>query len=172
MTEPCTQALRLTILRAPCSKVSRTQLTLPLRFGGCGLTRASDIAALASFTGKMGHSRRWQPACPFPSNVLCRFKRATAAHVAEDCSSLHSRVGKKTCFFCIICFFSSTKKNMFFSNPTLLHSFFLLPPLWLAENRLPAKVEPQWLKLDCWSEKMQQFRWEKPRSQCSGRDMV
>ena len=37
-------------LRAPCSEVARTQLTLPLRFVGCGLTRASDIASLASFT--------------------------------------------------------------------------------------------------------------------------
>ena len=40
----------------------------------------------------------------------------------------------------------------------LLPPQFLLPRLWPAENGLPAKVEPQWLKLDCWSEKMQQFR--------------
>ena len=31
---------------------ARTQLTLPLRFGGCGLTRASDIASLALFAGR------------------------------------------------------------------------------------------------------------------------
>ena len=49
----------------------------------------------------------------------------------------------------------------------------LLPPrLWLAENRPPAKVEPELLKLYYWSEKMQFFRWEKLVSQCSGRDLV
>ena len=112
------------MLRVPCSEVSQTQLTLPLRFGGCGLTRVSDFVSLASFAGKKGFSRQWQRACPFPSNVLCRFKRATAAHVAGD----------------------------------LLPPQFLLPRLWPAENGLHAKVEPQWLKLDCWSEKMQQFR--------------
>ena len=38
--------------RAPCSCVVRTQLTLPLRLEGCRITRASDVASLAAFTGK------------------------------------------------------------------------------------------------------------------------
>ena len=54
----------------------------------------------------------------------------------------------------------------------MLLNCFLLPRLWLAENCLPEKVEPEWLKLDCWCEKMQQHRWEKLLSQCSGRDLV
>ena len=49
---------------------------------------------------------------------------------------------------------------------------FLLPKVWLAEKRLPAKVEADWLKLDYWCEKMHQCRWENLLSQCSGRDLV
>ena len=54
----------------------------------------------------------------------------------------------------------------------LLPPQFLLPRAWLAEGRLPTKVEPQWLKLDFWCEKMQQFRLERFLSRCSGRDLV
>ena len=42
----------LRMLRTPCAENARTQITLPLRFSGCGLTRASDIAPLAAFTGR------------------------------------------------------------------------------------------------------------------------
>ena len=42
----------LTMLRAPCGENARTQMTMPLRFTGCGLARASDIAPLAAFTGR------------------------------------------------------------------------------------------------------------------------
>ena len=43
----------------------------------------------------------------------------------------------------------------------LLPPQYLRPRPWSAENHLPAKAEPEWLKLDYWCEKMQQFRWEK-----------
>ena len=130
----------LTMLRAACSDGARTQLTLPLRLGGCGLTRASDVAALASFTGKWtflstGAQLVHFPAtfCPNSSEPLLRTLREAAE---------------------------------------LLPPQFLLPRAWLADGRLPAKVDPQWLKLDFWCEKMQQFRFEKLLSHCSGRDLV
>ena len=42
----------LAMLKAPCPEAARTQMTLPLRLAGCGLTRSTDIAPLASFTGR------------------------------------------------------------------------------------------------------------------------
>ena len=42
----------LAMLRAPCADQARVQLTLPLRLGGCGITRARDVAPLAAFTGR------------------------------------------------------------------------------------------------------------------------
>ena len=43
----------------------------------------------------------------------------------------------------------------------------------VANRKLPpSKSRAEWLKLDHWCEKMQQFRWEKLLSQCSGRDLV
>ena len=62
--------------------------------------------------------------------------------------------------------------RMLGESVSLLPPQCLLPRVWLAEKRLPAKAEPDWLKLEYWCDKMQQFRLEKLLSRCSGRDLV
>ena len=130
----------LLMLRAPCSEVARTQLTLPLRFGGCGLTRASDIASLASFTGKWAFQVSGSQLVHFPAR-FCADSSETLLRTLREAAEL-------------------------------LPPQFLLPRLWLADNRLPTEVEPQLLKMEYWNEKMHQQRWERLFSQCSGRDLV
>ena len=128
------------MLRTPCAENARTQKTLPLRFSGCELTRASDIAPLAAFTGRWSFHDKGSEQIHLP-NALISEPPATLLRFLTD--AVHT-----------------------------LPAQFLLPRVWLSDNRLPEKVEADWLKLDYWCEKMHQCRWESLLSQCSGRDLV
>ena len=130
----------LAMLRAPCAENARTQLTLPLRFGGCGLARASDIAPLAAFTGRWSFHDKGSQQVHLPKALISETPSSLLRFLNDAMQSLPAQ--------------------------------FLLPGVWLAENRLPEKVEADWLKLDYWCEKMHQFRWENLVSQCSGRELV
>ena len=130
----------LAMLRVPCAENARTQLTLPLRFGGCGLVRAGDIASLAAFTGRWSFYDKGRELVHLPKPLLSEPPESLLRFLKDAVQALPAQ--------------------------------FLLPRVWLAEKRLPAKVEADWLKLEYWCEKMHQFRWENLLSQCSGRDLV
>ena len=112
----------LAMLRAPCAENARTQLTLPLLFGGCGLARASDIAPLAAFTGRWSFHDQGYQLVHFPSALISEPPEALLPFLKDAVQTLPAQ--------------------------------FLLPRVWLAEERLPAKMEADWLKLDYWREKI------------------
>ena len=130
----------LAMLRAPCAENARTQLTLPLRYGGCGLARATDIASLAAFTGRWSFQEQGFQVVHLPKALISDSRDSLLRFLHDATQGLPAQ--------------------------------FLLPRAWLAEKRLPEKVDADWLKLDYWCEKMHQCRWENLLSQCSGRDLV
>ena len=60
----------LAMLRVPCGENAGTQLTLPLRLAGCGLTRANDIASLAAFTGRWSFYDKGREAVHLPKAFI------------------------------------------------------------------------------------------------------
>ena len=130
----------LAMLRVPCAENARTQLTLPLRFGGCGLVRAGDIASLAAFTGRWSFYDKGRELVHLPKPLLSEPPDSLLRFLKDAVQVLPAQ--------------------------------FLLPRAWLAEKRLPERVEADWLKRDYWCEKMHQHRSEKLLSQCSVRELV
>ena len=85
----------LAMLREPCPEAARTQVALPLRLSGCGLTRASDIAPLASFTGRWTFHVSGSQLVHFPA-TFCADTNEPASTKAARGNTFRNRTRRDT----------------------------------------------------------------------------